>query len=255
MVHFAPSAFLLSNEHMNALWITRMSDYKHSPLALESAKRLIKVKIAQETALLRRYQRPVFKADFSQIQTVGDILLTEARAARYFWRHFSELLPEGSGFLGRQPGAADPVNKLLDVGYHHVTGIVRKFLDERDVPVALGLLHVARTSASAPLAYDLVELFRADTVDAEALRFFRLKKKPLRTADEEIAHFLAKLNERLTRLHYLKNFGQCHTYRYYMELQILKFVKAVDHGEVFAPLHLPARHDTRCLTSRKPVLS
>ncbi|OHA90846.1 MAG: hypothetical protein A2832_00825 [Candidatus Zambryskibacteria bacterium RIFCSPHIGHO2_01_FULL_44_22b] len=35
-----------------------------------------------------------------------------------------------------------------------------------------------------------------------------------------------------------------------MEVQILKFVKAVNHKEVFEPLKLPARHESRCdLTS------
>lgn len=132
---------------------------------------------------------------------------------------------------------------------------MRKFLEAREVPAALGLLHVARKSDSSPLAYDLVELFRADTVDAEVLRFLRLKKKPLVTADKEIAHFLHEINERIERPHYLKDFCRCHSYRYYMEVQMLKFIAAVNHGKPFEPVHLPARHEGRCrLTANKAML-
>ncbi|MEJ0053353.1 MAG: CRISPR-associated endonuclease Cas1 [bacterium] len=234
---------------MNALWLTRMCAYKHSRHALESAKRLIELKIVRESILLQRYRLAPFVPDFSGVRTMQDILLVEARAARYFWKAFRDLLPGRTSFPGRQPGSDDPVNRLLDIGYHHLTGIVRRYLEERGVSAVLGLLHSARKSASAPLAYDLVEIFRADTVDAEILRFFRLKKKPVLSATAEIAHFLHELNERLDRPHYLKNFKRCHAYRYYMEVQILKFIRAVDRREPFSPLFLPARHDSRCCTS------
>jgi len=42
-------------------------------------------------------------------------------------------------------------------------------------------------------------------------------------------------------------------YRYYMELQVLKFIKAVNHGEVYKPLSLPTRHDTRCSNPLTPA--
>jgi CRISPR/Cas system-associated endonuclease Cas1 len=93
----------------------------------------------------------------------------------------------------------------------------------------------------------LVELFRADTVDAEVLRYVRLKKKRLiEPGEKEVARFLARLNERLARPYYVASLGSCRTYRSYMLLQIEKFERAVDRGELFAPLPLPARHDTRC---------
>ncbi len=129
-------------------------------------------------------------------------------------------------------------------------------LEQQEISPALGLLHVARNADSAPLAYDLVEMFRADIVDAEVLRFLRLKKKVLTTVEQrDIGHFLHEVNERLQRQHYLRDFKMCHVYRYYMELQILKFIKAVNHGEIFEPLHLPTRHDTRCLTPTTSVVS
>lgn len=141
----------------------------------------------------------------------------------------------------------DIANRLLDIGYHHITAIVKKLLDGHDISAALGILHSARAADSAPLAYDLVELFRADIIDTEVLRFLHLKKKPLvMPTQQDIAHFLHEVNERLERKHYLKDFKMCHSYRYYMELQVLKFIKAVNHKQAFVPLYLPTRHDVRC---------
>ena len=174
-------------------------------------------------------------------------MLEEARAARYFWRQFGALLPEQCKFTGRKPRTTDIANHLLDIGYHHLTGIVKKLLEQHEVSGAIGLLHSAHRVDSVPFAYDLVEIFRADIVDAEALRFLRLKKKSFKIlAPNDIAHFLHEVNERLERRFYLKDFKRCHKYRYYMELQILKLIKAVNRKKLFEPLRLLSRHETRC---------
>ena len=57
-----------------------------------------------------------------------------------------------------------------------ITGSKPQILEKYDVSPALGILHVARASKSAPLAYDLVEMFRADIVETEVLKFLRIKK-------------------------------------------------------------------------------
>jgi len=240
---------------VNALWISRLCEYKKTPLAVVSAQKIIETKIARENALLHTYAKPAFSTHIHTTVTTNQLLLEEARSARHFWHTVQELLPEWTGFKGRQPRGKDIMNKLLDVGYHHLTGVVKKFLEERAVPASLGLIHVPRTSDSAPLAYDLVEMFRADIVDAELLRHIKLKKKPFLEPDKEIAHFLHEVNERLEKPHYLKEFSSCRPYRYYLELQILKFIKAINHKEPFAPVHLPTRHDSRCvLTEDKGVV-
>src|SRR6266481_859315 len=239
---------------MNALWISRMCAYKHSPEALESAKNIIGKKIERESAFLRRNHKAAFIPNFSTAAHLKDLLLVEARAAHHFWRAYKDLLPEWTLFAGRVQRGNDVVNRLLDVGYHHLTTIVRTYLKERDVPTSLALLHVPRESTSDPLVYDLVELFRADIVDTELLRFMNLKKEPISEVDSEIPHFLHELNERLAHLHYLASFCQCHTYRYYMELQMLAFIYAVNHKKRFVPIRIPDRHDSRCLTPVTPML-
>ena len=110
----------------------------------------------------------------------------------------------------------------------------------------LGIFHIARNSDSQPLAYDLVEMFRSDIVDAEVLRFLRLKKKKPEKINDQISHFLYEINKKLDKKFYLKDFHRCHSYKYYMEVQILKFIKAVNHKQIFEPITLPQRHENRC---------
>jgi CRISPR-associated endonuclease Cas1 len=239
---------------MNALWLNRMSNYKHSSLAFVSAREILRLKIEREALLLRRYKRPAYTPVFPETGIVADLLVIEARAAHHFWHEFASLVPEANNFNGRIQHGADTANRLLDIGFHHVMNVIKKFLVNREVPPDLGLLHSAHRMTSDPLVYDLIELFRADIVDTEVLRFLRLKKRKVIDVNDEIPHFVHELNQRLNRLHYLAQFKQCHTYKYYMEVQILHFIHAVNHKEIFIPIHLPARHDMRCLTPNTSMI-
>lgn len=237
---------------MNALWYTRMCAYKHSPEHIESARRIVAAKAIRQRALLRRYGRTLAASSLGGVETIQDVLLAEARAAKRFWSEFAKLIEPRADFRGRAPRGDDPVNRLLDIGYHHLTGKVLRLLEKLGIPSHLGLLHVAHTADSAPLAYDVVELFRFDTVDAEALRFIRMKKQRFeRFSEADIPRFLHRVNERCKRAYYLKDFGQCHTYEYYMELQILKVEAAVNHRRPVEFIKLPNRHESRCLTSAR----
>ena len=223
-----------------------MCAYLHSEHRLESTRRIVALKSRRENALLKKYHKNVFVSE-PYIRDMNDVLLWEARSARHFWRAFRSLLPQYPDFISRKPRAKDPVNRLLDVGYHHLANVVEKTLERLEIPTVLGILHAPRTRNSAPLVYDLMELFRADSINAELLRFMRLKKKRIvEVGQSEISHFLHGVNERMERTYYIRTFKACHTYRYYIELQLLKFVSAVNHHETFVPIHLPTRNDSRC---------
>ncbi len=231
---------------MNALWISRLCAYKNTSLSLGSARRIIAIKIERENVLLKKYKRKTIQTNIRLKNSLNDILLEEARVAKSFWRSFSSLLPSYLDFPGRKARRSDIVNRFLDIGYHHLTNIVRGILDKYEIPGGLAVLHVPRTSKSSPLAYDLVEMFRSDIVETEILKFFRLKKKKINKIEKDIPKFIAQINERLEKKYYLKNFKTCHSYKYYMEVQILKFVKAVNKKEIFMPINLPKRHESRC---------
>jgi len=232
---------------MNAIWLTHIANYKNTKTCFASVEQILNIKNQRREILLKKYGKLIPKIRLTGYTDNKSIMLAEGRIARLFWKEFVLLVPSWCNFHHRCPGLNDTVNQLLDLGYHHLTNIVRKNLETHDISPALGILHVARKSNSAPLAYDLVEMFRADAVESEVLRFLHLKKRPVKKlCEHDTAIFISKVNQRLNQRYFIKSFGQCQTYRYYMELQILKFVKAVNHKEIFKPLYLPTRHDTRC---------
>lgn len=234
---------------MNSLWIQRISDYSHSPLALKTSKLIIHHKILRQQNLLKKYN-----CDFGynpdnvlSAEHITDVLLSEGRFAQKYWKQIQDIVKSTTNFHNRRPGAPDHTNKLLDIGYHHLTNKTKTIFANLDMNCSIGLFHKARSKKSSPLAYDLVELFRADIVDTEMVKFFHLKKKPVeKLSQTDISHFLFRINTRLQKPHYLKNFNACRSYIYYMELQILHFSKSVRKKEIFLPTQLPGRHETRC---------
>ncbi|MEI6864133.1 MAG: CRISPR-associated endonuclease Cas1 [Candidatus Adlerbacteria bacterium] len=231
---------------MNSLWLERVSVYRTTPLALLSAKELLEIKDSRRTHLLKKYKLDIPHRAYTGADTYERILLCEARNAKVFWEAYATLLPVWCASFKRKPHGPDVVNKLLDVGYHHLATKLEKIIGEKHISSSLALIHRAQSATSKPLIYDLMELFRADTVDFVLLKYLRLKKKPITNAQEHIGHFLAEVNATMDIPHYLRDFKQCHAYRYYMELQVVKFIKAVNRREVFEPLLLPRRHDSRC---------
>lgn len=231
---------------MNALWLERITAYKNSPLALDSARVIIAIKAEHQSVLLKKYKQEGLVGK-GTVTDSNSLLLYEARAAKHFWQTYKKMLPNWTNFPGRRAHAKDATNILLDIGYHHLATKVAKILQTHNVTLAPALFHVAHKEKSAPLVYDLMEMFRSDLVDVEVLKFLRLKKLATQEINQgDISKLLARINKRLLNKYFLRDFGQCHTYEYYMELQIIKFIKAVNHKEVFRPLHLPARHETRC---------
>jgi CRISPR-associated endonuclease Cas1 len=231
---------------MNALFIQRMSDYQHSNHALVSAEKLIEIKIIRSNILLQHFNKKI-NLPAVIVPSINTLLLLEGRMARAYWNKYKLLLPEWILFEARSAQSTDITNKLLDIGYHHLAHIVQKVLVEKECETALALLHRAQSSNAKPLVYDLMEMFRADLVDITVLTWLRQKKRPIqKLSTKHIAHFIHDIQERLEKQYYLEDFKQCHTYHYYIDLQITKFIKAVNHQQVFKPLYLPTRHDTRC---------
>lgn len=220
-----------------------MCGYMHTPEALVSAERIVRHKVRQQFLLVRAEvpQPPLPRR-------VQDVLLYEARCARAYWKRYRKCLPVWAKFPGRKTRGSDVTNLLLNLGYHHLNTHLTRILVSRSVSPALGLMHKkAKTEKSKPLVYDLMELFRADVVDREVLRYLNLKKKECTViTPHEIGKFLKRINDRLERKVYIRKFKQCHTYRYYMELQVLSFMGAVGAKEVFTPIVIPSRHESRC---------
>jgi|SRR3989344_2518730 len=232
---------------VNAIWLTHISAYQKTENCFASAEKIMNLKNQRRELLMQKYEVLLSHVRLENYHTSQEIMLAEGRAAKLFWKNFSLLIPNWCNFRKRMPGSDDIGNHLLDIGYHQATNIVKKIIEKYDISPALGILHIAHKSTSAPLAYDLVEMFRADIVEAEVLKFLRMKKRPIdELRQKDIAVFLYRINHRIDRKYFIKQFKRCHTYRYYMELQTLKFIKAVNQKVIFSPIHLPSRHDVRC---------
>lgn len=247
----APNRSLVFCYHkfMNSLWLARICKYRNSQKLLEMVKKIIEIKILGQGALLKRYGGRQIYSGIGKVQTVQEVLLEEARCAKIYWHHFKFLLPLPfrEFFTGRKAHSSDMVNRLLDIGYHHLSGAVKRTLDRLKIPSEVGLLHEPHRADSTPLVYDIVEMFRSDIVDAEVLRLFRLKKKVFTEIKQnDIARFVHNLNKRLEKKHYFSYFRCCYKYSYYVELQIQAVVKAVNHNDIFRPIILPTRHENRC---------
>lgn len=214
---------------------------------MDTARIIIEVKVKRRRILLNKYNIKLKNTPFTQIESLEDLFLYEARNAKQFWRNFKCLLPNWSDFSNRKSHSKDATNKLLDIGYHHLSNEVKKILVKYNIPPEIGIMHVAKNNSDTPLVYDLMEMFRGDVVDEEVLHFLRLKKVTFNKVEpKDVSKFIVRIKKKLNRKYYLKDFKQCHTYRYYMELQILKFIKSVNHQVSFDPIDLPVRHDSRC---------
>jgi len=216
---------------MNALWLERFYTYRNSPLALLSAKALLEIKDMRRSHLLSRYHLVIPYNLYESCKTLEDVLLCEARNAKRFWASYAKLLPSWYADFSRKPRSGDTVNQLLDVGYHHLATMVEKIILAKGILPSVGLIHRPHRADSKPLVYDLMELFRADMVDFALLRYLRLKKKPIVNAQEHVGHFLSQINILREKPYYLQDFKQCQRYGYYMELQVVKFIKAVNQRD------------------------
>lgn len=229
---------------MTTLWLHKMALYMGSKEGFISAKHIIQRKLDEQCY--------VSKLDIAisvdTATTKEKLLLIEARTAKQYWKKYKTKLPDWVTFEGRSPHHADPVNTLLDIGYHVLANKLEKLVNKHAISSALAVLHVPHSEKSKPLVYDLMELFRVHVVDEEVILYLHRKKKPLvfPVSQHEIRKFLTQINKKCERKLYIREFKQCHTYNYYMELQLLHYINAVNHKKIFIPFHAPKRHENRC---------
>jgi CRISPR/Cas system-associated endonuclease Cas1 len=111
---------------MNALWSERISAYRNTPEALETSRTLLTYKDARRSALLRKYRIAIRMGSYDSAKDYPQALLIEARNAKQFWKHYGTLLPSWCIPFARKPQNKDGVNRLLDIGYHHLAHVVEK---------------------------------------------------------------------------------------------------------------------------------
>lgn len=125
------------------------------------------------------------------------VLQIEARAAEaYYWPAFSLLLPKGFIFVKRdKPGAKDPVNALLNLGYSLLFMEVAREIIYAGLDPYAGFLHSDRPGRES-LILDAMEEFRQWSVDRLVLRFLTTRK----LCPEDIVGSDGKLTKNAVRM-------------------------------------------------------
>ncbi len=101
----------------------------------------------------------------------GTLMSLEARAARYYWKSFADLVSPRQQFPGREHrGAADPVNSLLNYGYGMLYSQIWRSVVQAGLDPFAGFLHADRPGKPS-MVLDLAEEFRAQMVDRVVLAF------------------------------------------------------------------------------------
>jgi CRISPR-associated protein Cas1 len=159
------------------------------PLRLALAREVVRAKIANSAAVLRRFRRnhPEALAPEAIEEIERSLAGVEAAAgaeslrgvegiaaARYF-RALGALVPPELAFQGRsRRPPRDPVNALLSFGYVLVGNELQSLLDGMGFDPYLGFYH--RLDYGRPsLALDLLEEFRAALVDRWSVGLLNLK--------------------------------------------------------------------------------
>lgn len=164
--------------------MTQYERYKDKDFVLRISKAIVTGKLKNSLQVLRRfsYNHPEVKLDneakglerlLIEIQSkssIPELMGIEGSGAKIYFAGFSKMMRGEFGFKGRKKRPApDPVNALLSFGYTLLFNEISSFLDGIGFDPYIGFFH--RVDYGRPsLAADLIEEFRAPTIDRLTLR-------------------------------------------------------------------------------------
>ncbi len=172
-------------DRVNRTVETRLAQYraKVEGWALGYAAEMVRAKIVNQARVLRYIgksrREPWIRAEAYSVEdeaiklkrligsdrlAADEIRGFEARAARRYWQVLAALLPEGYGFIGRNPKGGDPVNMALSYGYAILYGLAYDALIVAGFDPYAGFLHADR-SGKLSLVYDYSDMFKPVAVD------------------------------------------------------------------------------------------
>ena len=235
---------------MNARFLEKISSYRNSPEAIETMRIILNEKIKRQMQLISENSNPWIIPPETPFR---EFMLYEARAAHHYWNTWKQKLGGKVNFPGRNRQSNDPVNTLLNVGYHFLVQSIKKDAGKIDMPVELGILHIAQSKKSEPLIYDLMEWLRPLIVDSIVYTHFSKKKKPvIKIKIYDIPKMILKMKKQLYKKFYHAERSCCLKLSYWIRLYLLSFRGAVTEKKI-ATFHFPPlRHDSRC--SKKALL-
>lgn len=154
---------------------------------------------------IKRISEEVYSDKGEGCNTVDEdrerLLSIEGRGGRVYWDVFTELVPSGAEFEGREHrGATDPVNSLLNYGYGILYAQVWGAIELAGLDPFAGFLHVDRPGKPS-MVLDLIEEFRQQVVDRTVFglinRGYQPKTENEKLAEETRKEFSRKVLDRL----------------------------------------------------------
>ncbi len=232
---------------MNALLLERFTRFREQ-YGLETTKILLLQKIRYQFSVIGKKElSATFLKQIIYAKTINILLLTEARAAKTYWSTYGKQTASHILWHSRKPYAPDPYNKLLDIGYHFITGWLVKLFTELNIPTELGFFHRAQSAQAHPLVYDFMEWLRPILVDKIVYLFFKKKKKKVSSVSEkDIGRVVSIIKTALERRYYHKKLGYCITLAYWIKLTVLELEKSIRYNKPFNSIFPSLRHETRC---------
>lgn len=169
--------------------ISQVQAWQDPEFRLQIARELIRSKIENMNAVLKRYQHNHPDADFKitfrslengidrleHTREANQLLGIEGFCARSYFQQFPRLIRGDMVFPGRKKNPSlDPVNAMLSFGYALLGNEIAGLLEGAGLDPYLGMLHEVRYGRKS-LALDLLEEFRQAITDPLVLRMVNLK--------------------------------------------------------------------------------
>jgi CRISPR-associated endonuclease Cas1 len=242
--------FFIYSYYVNAKWVEKIIGYKETPLTFLLIQKILQEKIERQFWFIKK----PLSEKILLTQSNQEILLIEARCAKNYWHFWKTRLNSTIHFPGRIQHGTDPVNHLLDIGYHFLNQHIQKTCEELDIPTEIGFLHKAQNKDSHPLVYDVMEWLRPYIVDHVVFSYVHKKKKPNTTiTQKDIAIVVSKIQKRLEEKVYHKERKVCIHRKYWIKLYLLEIRNAVSEKREAYFVFPPKRHDTRCSLNKNTL--
>lgn len=227
------------------------------------ARTIVKAKIANGRAVIRRYLRNHpelnFEAELALLQqtengldhldTVERLMGAEGSATAAYFRAFGQMFRKDIRFEKRtRRPPKDPVNAVLSFGYTLLTNEILALLTAQGFDPYIGFFHGV-VYGRPSLALDLVEEFRHPVVDRLALFLFNnevLTAKDFRSVEgegvylqpEALKTFLQQYERRMREPLAAEADEPSLGYRLILREQVQRLMKTLKAAEPYAPYHL-----------------
>lgn len=237
--------------------------YGQSEVGLATARNIVAAKLRNTRGILTNYRQSCARsgdatsmifyraqATLKRLQyesrassNIRQLFLLEARAAAVYWKTVKILCKQPSSWHRIHPGADDPLNLLLNVGYTLLARICQKELGAAGLLSSIGIMHGQNTVE--PLVYDLAEVFRQSAVDAVIFPLFSRKQKMrTRLPRRDMKTGFLALHQRYEHRFLYKD--QCEIVTTIIRRESINLRRAILENVPWVPYRHPWRHGRTC---------